>query len=358
MYVAAAATEALTARRMSVRNEARACLAMARNALRVSLPGPPPAAQVTATQGAAPLGTAMPIAAHKALVQASGLRAQPVTRHNPQAGRHPPNTHQKQPGTNGAPRQRLTQVDIEDADKKALVSVLMAEMPAAWRASHYARVPMHVARHGRDGHRGRRVHWQASDPRGRGRARHAQHPHRLVPRLRNDPRVDSIGGHDGRHVIPEGARVMKLPRWSMRDTIGYWRSSSAVADETDADAARTAALHVIPECARVMTSSPGPCKTRLAIGVHQAPSRTKQTWMRRAPRPYVSRARVARARMGWGRYLSDRYSSQVGQVIEGEESRVACLMAIIWPSKPGQAPSHRAGQQPATGQRYRASRTR
>ena len=88
MYVAAAATEALTARRMSVRNEARACLAMARNALRVSLPGPPPAAQVTATQGAAPLGTAMPIAAHKALVQASGLRAQPVTRQSP--GRQAP----------------------------------------------------------------------------------------------------------------------------------------------------------------------------------------------------------------------------------------------------------------------------
>ena len=106
--------------------------------------------------------------------------------------------------------------------------------------------------------------------------------------------------HDGRHVIPEGARVMKLPRWSMRDTIGYWRSSSAVADETDADAARTAALHVIPECARVMTSSPGPCKTRLAIGVHQAPSRTKQTWMRRAPRPYVSRALPAPAWAGAG----------------------------------------------------------
>ena len=99
----------------------------------------------------------------------------------------------------------------------------------------------------------------------------------------------------------------------MQDTIGYWRSPSAVADETDVDAARAAALRF---------------------------------------------ARVARARMGWGRYLSDRYSSQVGQVIEGEESRVACLMAIIWPSKPGQAPSHRAGQQPATGQRYRASRTR
>jgi hypothetical protein len=69
----------------------------------------------------------------------------------------------------------------------------------------------------------------------------------------------------------------------MRDMIGYRRSPSAVADETDVDAVRAAALRF---------------------------------------------ARVARARMGWGRYLSDRYSSQVGQVIEGDESRVACLMAI------------------------------
>ena len=53
--------------------------------------------------------------------------------------------------------------------------------------------------------------------------------------------ADTIGGHDGRHVIPECARVMQLPR-SMRDTIGYWRSPSAVTDETDAIAARAAAL--------------------------------------------------------------------------------------------------------------------
>ena len=39
-------------------------------------------------------------------------------------------------------------------------------------------------------------------------------------------------------------------------------------------------------------------------------------------------ARVARPRMGWGRFLSDRYSSREGQVIEGDEGRVACLVAI------------------------------
>ena len=33
-------------------------------------------------------------------------------------------------------------------------------------------------------------------------------------------------------------------------------------------------------------------------------------------------------RMGWGRFLSDRYSSREGQVIEGDEGRVACLVAI------------------------------
>ena len=32
--------------------------------------------------------------------------------------------------------------------------------------------------------------------------------------------------------------------------------------------------------------------------------------------------------MGWGRFLSDRYSSREGQVIEGDEGRVACLVAI------------------------------
>ena len=126
---------------------------------------------------------------------------------------------------------------------------------------------------------------------------------KLVPRLQGDARVDAIGGHDGRHVIPECARVMKLPR-SMRDTIGYWRSPSAVTDETNEKAARDAALRF---------------------------------------------ARVARVRMGWGRHLSDRYSSQVGQVIEGDEGRVACLMAIkAWAGTqpPGAAaPSNRAALQ-------------
>jgi hypothetical protein len=60
-------------------------------------------------------------------------------------------------------------------------------------------------------------------------------------------------------------------------------------------------------------------------------------------------ARVARTRMGWGRHLSDRYSSQVGQVIEGDEGRVACLMAIkawVGAQPPGAAvPSNRAALQ-------------
>ena len=538
MYVAAAASEAMTSRSMSIRNEAGACLAMARNAVRASSPGPPPAAQATANQGAAPLGAAMPIAAHRALVKASGLRAQPI-RQSP--GRQAPIT---QPGMDGAPRQKLTQVEIEDADKKALVSVLMAEMPAAWRSSlmlhvdgksvpavmdeerrastaravlltkgasvikrmiaaqrYHTRwaaannmdvypVPTDVACAALQdrmesavadaAERKRKREAKGQPPGGHSRggvtaakavrlgyrafgeymgldidgaspmvqavtaagpgepsvgqmipvdifmeyqhltnhsnqfvaaragaaylqcasslrvidqmrtpdlqfeevticgseltvvtgttakskavtalqmrplpwrvplisvapgpevnlvpliwamhecpcmwpgmdktateaevytgkpATHAEAVRdmrnilRLVPRLRNDPRVDSIGGHDGRHVIPECARVMKLPR-SMRDTIGYWRSPSAITDETDADAARTAALRF---------------------------------------------ARVARVRMGWGRYLSDRYSSREGQVIEGDEGRVACLMAIkAWAGTqpPGTAaPSNRA----------------
>ena len=78
-------------------------------------------------------------------------------------------------------------------------------------------------------------------------------------------------------------RHPSLTRRLRRDTIGYWRSPSAVTDEADAIAARATALRF---------------------------------------------ARVARPRMGWGRFLSDRYSSREGQVIEGDEGRVACLVAI------------------------------
>jgi hypothetical protein len=61
-YVAAAASEALTARSMSIRNEARACLAMtARFALQAPELGPPPTAQSMTDQGAAPCaGAALP----------------------------------------------------------------------------------------------------------------------------------------------------------------------------------------------------------------------------------------------------------------------------------------------------------
>ena len=80
-------------------------------------------------------------------------------------------------------------------------------------------------------------------------------------------------------------RLPSLTRRLRRDTIGYWRSPSAVTDEADAIAARATALR-------------------------------------------FARPRVARPRMGWGRFLSDRYSSREGQVIEGDEGRVACLVAI------------------------------
>jgi len=88
-YVAAAASEALTARSMSIRNEARACLAMtARFAAQAPALGPPPTAQSTANQGAAPCGAALPTAAHRALAQASQIR-DPPTRQSP--GRQAPN---------------------------------------------------------------------------------------------------------------------------------------------------------------------------------------------------------------------------------------------------------------------------
>ena len=77
-------------------------------------------------------------------------------------------------------------------------------------------------------------------------------------------------------------RHPSLTRRLRRDTIGYWRSPSAVTDEADAIAARATALRFARH--------------------------------------------VARPRMGWGRFLSDRYSSREGQVIEGDEGRVACLV--------------------------------
>ena len=76
MHVAAAAAEATTARRMSVRNEAGACLAMARAALS-GQPGPPLAVHATTVQEVAPRATAMPAAACKALAQACTGRTQP-----------------------------------------------------------------------------------------------------------------------------------------------------------------------------------------------------------------------------------------------------------------------------------------
>ena len=118
MHVAAAAAEATTARRICARNEAGACLAMARAATS-GLPGPPLAVQATATKEVAPRATALPAAACKALTQASTGRTQPP-RHSP--GRQ-------------TASQPMTQVEIEDADRKALVSVLMTEMPATWRQS-------------------------------------------------------------------------------------------------------------------------------------------------------------------------------------------------------------------------------
>ena len=521
-FVAAAAAEALTARRMCVRNEAMACLAMARDAASDLWPGPLLAAQAAIPQAGAPDPAArlMPAEAHRALAQASASKAQT---HRLSPGRRSPSRYSS---ATGAPRLQLTQVEIEDANQKALVSVLMAEMPAEWRqalmlhvegqtvmavmdverrastaravlltkgasvikrmiaAQRYHKkwaeangmevypVPTDVAcaalqdrmesamadaaerkrkrdakglppgGHSRGGVTAAKavrcgyralgeymgLHIDGASPMvqavtaaGPGEPTVGQmipidiflefqhltnHPNRLVaaragaaylqcasslrvidqmrtpelsfekvticdseytvvtgttakskavtalqmrplpwrvpliaiaqgaevnlepliaamrecpcmwpgldaaataakgytgrpashaeavrdmrdilrlvPRLRDDARVDSIGGHDGRHVIPECARVMQLPR-SMRDTIGYWRSPSAVTDETDAIAARAAALRF---------------------------------------------ARVARPRMGWGRFLSDRYSSREGQVIEGDEGRVACLVAI------------------------------
>ena len=331
MYVAAAASEAITARCMSIRNEAEACLAMARNAVRVPSLGPPPAAQATAHQGAAPLGAAMPIAAHKSLVQASGLRAQPI-RQAP--GKQAPIN---QPGMDGAPRQKLTQVEIEDADKKALVSVLMAEMPAAWRASHYARVPINWCPFMWPGMDATATEADAYTGKP---ATHAVEAARDMRNILTDwsracgtTRQSGLHrSHDGRHVIPEGARVMKLPRWSMRDTIGLLALFSAVTDETVADAARTAALHVnvhvIPECARVMTSSPVHARhdwlsafterrrgrNRRGCGARRGP-----TFRARCPRPHGLGQVPERQVLITGR-ASDRRRREQGRLPHGHQS--------------------------------------
>ena len=89
-----------------------------------------------------------------------------------------------------------------------------------------------------------------------------------------------LGGHNGRHVLPEVGRVLELPKQS-REALGYWRVTPVIGDATDARA-----------LARAMT-----------------------------------KARERRTRAGALASCADRYSSIDAAPVEQDKARVACMLA-------------------------------
>ena len=57
----------------------------------------------------------------------------------------------------------------------------------------------------------------------------------VVKSLRQITGTDDLGGHNGRHVLPEVARGLQLPK-QMREALGYWRQQPTIGDPSDAAA--------------------------------------------------------------------------------------------------------------------------
>jgi hypothetical protein len=93
----------------------------------------------------------------------------------------------------------------------------------------------------------------------------------------------ALGGHDQRHLVPEVARVLELPR-HVREGLGYWRSQVVVAMEPGDQAA--------------------------------------------VDRAHAAARAIRCTRTGSLAFCSDRYSSKDGQPIEQDAARVACLNAL------------------------------
>jgi hypothetical protein len=96
------------------------------------------------------------------------------------------------------------------------------------------------------------------------------------------PEDDVVGGHMGRHNVPESGRLIKLPKAS-RERLGYWRAQPAISDSTEDSQAVERALTI---------------------------------------------ARQRKQRMGRIADCADRYSSVDAAPLEMDEEVTACLLAI------------------------------
>ena len=102
----------------------------------------------------------------------------------------------------------------------------------------------------------------------------------VVKSLRQITGNDELGGHNGRHVLPEVARGLQLPK-QMREALGYWRQQPTIGDPSDAAA------------------------------VAQA----------------LTKARQRQTRAGALASCADRYSSVDAAPVEQDQARVACMLA-------------------------------
>ena len=102
----------------------------------------------------------------------------------------------------------------------------------------------------------------------------------VVKSLRQLTGSDELGGHNGRHVLPEVGRGLQLPKQS-REALGYWRAQPTLGDPTDA-----------------------------AV-------------MNRA----LAKARERITRQGALASCADRYASVDAQPVEQDQARVTCMLA-------------------------------
>ena len=105
---------------------------------------------------------------------------------------------------------------------------------------------------------------------------------RAILRPRLGDAVDSMLGHDERHVLPEVGRIARFPRHE-REALGYWRQSPIVADTAEGLSARAHAITL---------------------------------------------ARNHRSKQGAMAYMCDRYTSVDAEPVEQDNTRVACMQFI------------------------------
>ena len=102
----------------------------------------------------------------------------------------------------------------------------------------------------------------------------------VVKSLRQLTGNDELGGHNGRHVLPEVGRGLQLPKQS-REALGYWRAQPTIGDPTDAATTDRA----------------------------------------------LAKARERLTRQGALASCADRYASVDAQPVEQDQARVTCMLA-------------------------------